>query len=105
MYYPTCTASEAEYVRSAFELVLGQGAAPDSRDTLRTMATRMGWQADDFVAWVDGSQGTEQYAAATHEAIERKVFGVPTMVVGDAMWWGNDRLFMLERHLKKESSR
>ena len=40
---------------------------------------------------------------ATSQAIARNVFGVPTMAVGDAMWWGNDRLFFLEKFLTEET--
>ncbi len=37
----------------------------------------------------------------TREAIERGVFGVPTMFVGDEMFWGNDRFELVMHHLKK----
>ena len=29
----------------------------------------------------------------------RGVFGAPTMMLGEQMWWGNDRLEFLEEHL------
>jgi 2-hydroxychromene-2-carboxylate isomerase len=35
--------------------------------------------------------------AETREAVERGVFGVPTVFVGDEMFWGNDR-FEVARH-------
>ena len=33
----------------------------------------------------------------TEDAIDRGVFGVPTLFVGEEMFWGNDR-FELVRH-------
>ena len=33
-------------------------------------------------------------------AHQRGVFGVPTMMIGDEMWWGNDRLDFLEEFLR-----
>lgn len=36
----------------------------------------------------------------TADAIKRGAFGAPTIFVGDEMFWGNDRLEMLEYHLK-----
>lgn len=33
---------------------------------------------------------------STNEAIERGAFGAPTFFVGDDMYWGNDRLSLLE---------
>lgn len=104
LYFPGCKGREAEYVAAAYALVWGQGAAPDAPDTLQAVSARMGWRIDDFRDYVKGREGAERYAVATREAIERKVFGVPSMVVGDAMWWGNDRLFLLEQHLTKETS-
>ena len=35
----------------------------------------------------------------TDEAVERGIFGVPTCFVGDEMFWGNDRLDMVEAAL------
>lgn len=37
--------------------------------------------------------------ANTDSAIEREVFGVPTMFLGDAMYWGNDQLDLVEHQL------
>lgn len=38
-------------------------------------------------------------AALTDEAIARGVFGAPTYVVGDQVFWGQDRLDYLDEHL------
>ena len=38
--------------------------------------------------------------ATTEEAIERGAFGAPTFVVGDEMFFGNDRLDFVERALE-----
>lgn len=42
-----------------------------------------------------------QLDANTNEAIERGVFGAPTIFVGDAMFFGNDRLDFVREHLAK----
>jgi 2-hydroxychromene-2-carboxylate isomerase len=41
----------------------------------------------------------------TQEAVERGAFGAPTFFVGDAMFWGNDRLPLLEDHLRSMQAR
>ena len=41
----------------------------------------------------------ETYAANLEEAVSRGVFGVPFYFVGDEMFWGQDRLDHLDRHL------
>ena len=43
----------------------------------------------------------ELLAANAKEAHERGAFGVPTCFLGDAMFWGNDRLVLLEHALVK----
>ena len=40
--------------------------------------------------------------AATNEALERGVFGVPTFAVGDELFWGHDRLGHLLGRLEGE---
>lgn len=41
----------------------------------------------------------ETYASNLEEAVSRGVFGVPTYVVGDQIFWGQDRLDDLALHL------
>jgi len=43
--------------------------------------------------------GAEAYAANTEEAVARGVFGFPFFIVGDAMFWGQDRIEFLEAHM------
>jgi len=43
----------------------------------------------------------EKYAALTQEAIARGVFGAPTYVVADELFWGQDRLDFLDRKMAK----
>lgn len=44
----------------------------------------------------------ETYAANLEEAVSKGVFGVPFFVVGEARFWGQDRLGDLEAHLAGE---
>ncbi len=41
----------------------------------------------------------------TETAIERGVFGVPTLFVGDEMFWGNDRFELVRFYVEKASER
>ena len=42
----------------------------------------------------------EKLKANTEEAVARGAFGAPTFFVGDAMFWGNDRMHFIEAALK-----
>ncbi len=47
-----------------------------------------------------GAQPTKDaLRAATEEAVERGAFGAPTLFVGQEMFWGNDRLHLVEELL------
>jgi 2-hydroxychromene-2-carboxylate isomerase len=52
-------------------------------------------------AALDRAAGAAAYAAHTEKAIRRGVFGSPFYVVGDEMFWGQDRLDLLDRHLAR----
>jgi len=89
----------AEYVRHAWDCVWRDGLDPGVITTILELATRMRWSADDLLAYVEAPSTQQRYDEENEAATRRGVFGVPTFTVGDAMWWGNDRLDFLEQHL------
>jgi 2-hydroxychromene-2-carboxylate isomerase len=54
---------------------------------------------DAIVAAIDAPETKDLLRATTDEAIERGAFGAPAMFVGDVLFWGNDRLPLLEEYL------
>jgi len=46
-------------------------------------------------------QVSKIYTENTEEAIQKNVFGAPTYIFNDELFWGQDRLEFLERALKK----
>ena len=60
-----------------------------------------GLDADSALARAEGSEIEARLEADTKEAIERGVFGVPTIFVGDEMFWGNDRFELVRHYLKR----
>jgi 2-hydroxychromene-2-carboxylate isomerase len=61
------------------------------RELLHQVGARYGVAAGD----------EERYKAFTQEALERGVFGAPSYVYRDEIFWGQDRLEFLERALAK----
>ena len=45
--------------------------------------------------------GAETFEKNTEEAVQRNVFGAPTYVVGEQVFWGQDRLDYLDWHLAR----
>ncbi|MGH7863911.1 MAG: 2-hydroxychromene-2-carboxylate isomerase [Candidatus Binataceae bacterium] len=52
-------------------------------------------------ASLESAETKDKLRAITDEAIRRGVFGAPTFFVGDAMFWGNDRLKWVEQALMR----
>jgi 2-hydroxychromene-2-carboxylate isomerase len=69
--------------------------------TLAAIALEQGLDADGLEAVAAAPDTTARYAALTQEAIERQVFGAPTFVYRDELFWGQDRLDFLDRELAK----
>lgn len=100
LYYSGAETQTAAYVNTVFNAVWGEGIALDSERLLALVCGTLGWDRAAFEEFLSSDAATNAYDEHTQAAIERKVFGVPTMFLGDQMWWGNDRLFMLENTLK-----
>ena len=67
--------------------------------TLRTIAGEIGMDGDALLEAAESAPVAAEYEANTAEAIERGVFGAPTYVFDDQMFWGQDRLDFLDRAL------
>jgi len=57
--------------------------------------------ADDCLARAQSEELDRRLAAATEEAIERGVFGVPTVLVEERVIWGNDNFEMARYFIEK----
>jgi 2-hydroxychromene-2-carboxylate isomerase len=62
-------------------------------------ATKAGLDPATILPAIDAPETKDLLRANTDEAVKRGAFGAPAMFVGDALFWGNDRIPLLERHL------
>jgi 2-hydroxychromene-2-carboxylate isomerase len=69
--------------------------------TLIELATRSGLDGRALRALADDPAIAAAFEADTQEAIDRQLFGAPSYVVGTEIFWGQDRLDFLDRHLAK----
>jgi 2-hydroxychromene-2-carboxylate isomerase len=68
--------------------------------TMEAIAAECGLPAA-LAARAQAPEIAEKYAELTREAIARGVFGAPTYVVEDELFWGQDRLDFLDRKMAK----
>jgi len=115
-YFPVPADVAAKWIIAASEL------STECALTLSGALMRAVWAEEldvsdvQVVARIAGEQGLDaaalgarasapeiaaRYDAFTQEAIERKVFGAPTYVYRDELFWGQDRLDFLARALAK----
>ncbi len=67
--------------------------------TLAEIAAATGHDGAALLAAAEGEETAEAYAALSREAIARGVFGSPSYVYRDEVYWGQDRLDFLDRAL------
>lgn len=68
-------------------------------EILLKVATSVGLDRDEVIAAFDDPKRHAQLEANAAAAQERGIFGVPTFVVGDEIFWGQDRIDFVEEHL------
>jgi 2-hydroxychromene-2-carboxylate isomerase len=72
---------------------------PGDAASLATLITECGLDADSVMKLGAEPRWAEMRTADTQAALDRGVFGAPSYVIGDAMFWGQDRLEFVERYL------
>lgn len=66
---------------------------------LREILGEQGLAPDELFEQAVEKSTAERIVKDTDRAVTKGVFGSPTYIVGSEMFWGQDRLHMLERHL------
>jgi 2-hydroxychromene-2-carboxylate isomerase len=73
-----------------------------SRDAvLRSIVERVGLDPVEYFEKIARQDCKDRVRANTDECVRRGGFGSPTMFVGDDMYFGNDRLPLVERALAR----
>ena len=88
------------YTAAIFDAVFVSGAEVDW-DICVATADALGLNRTKFEADLDDPQTDERVSALAREAAYRGAFGVPTFFLDGSMFWGNDRLVLLEAALRK----
>lgn len=70
-------------------------------DTLAALAAKQGFDGAALLEAAKSEEVLAQYEANTCEAIRRSVFGSPTYFVDGDMFYGQDRLEMVERAMQQ----
>ena len=69
--------------------------------SLRPIAQSLGVNAMEFEAYAESEKVRQALIDATNKAIQRDVFGVPSIIIEDQLYWGKDRMDFIEEHLSR----
>jgi 2-hydroxychromene-2-carboxylate isomerase len=86
-------------VRSIFEAGWAGGANLGNPTDLEAVVGAVGLDGGRLIERTADPQVKLALRTQTELAIERGVFGIPTMIVDDELFWGVDQLPFLERYL------
>jgi 2-hydroxychromene-2-carboxylate isomerase len=70
---------------------------------LRAVATALGVDPDRFLALTESAEVRQELIDETQAALARGVFGAPTFIVGDEIFWGKDRMDFIAEELARRS--
>jgi 2-hydroxychromene-2-carboxylate isomerase len=94
--------SRAEAVAlAAFRAMWAEDRDLKDDAVLRAVAEAGGLDPAAALAAIETPAIKERLKANGEEAIARGVFGAPTLIVGDQLFWGNDRLSFVEAALRR----
>ena len=93
-----------QFVTAYWHATFGTGGRIGDDAVLRDVAQQLGWDADALAAFATSEEGARRYAEENAAAQQRGVFGAPIMMVGDELWWGNDRLDFLDQYLSENGA-
>jgi len=92
-----------EFSKHLYNAVFGTGVAPTDDAGLARIADAAGLDGQELVRLVDDPETARRHERTIVDALSVGVFGVPTFLVDGELFWGNDRLILLRRHLGARS--
>jgi 2-hydroxychromene-2-carboxylate isomerase len=89
------------FSRRLFQALFVDGISPLDDDVCVRLAGDAGLDPAGFRQAIEPPETAADQAATVEEAVARGVFGVPSFVLGDEVYFGNDRLVLLCHALLK----
>jgi len=87
-----------------FRAYWGEDRDVSAPQVIAEIAASAGLDAPRLMEASTSQAAKDALRATTDEAIEKGAFGAPTFAVGDQLFWGNDRIVLLERYLTRSSA-
>ena len=90
------------FAQKVFEAYWGKGLDISDEAILVKIAEEAGLLPQDFKQYIYSQEAKDLLMSNSAQLIEKKGFGSPTFFYRDQMFFGNDRLHLLEEVIRKE---
>lgn len=71
-------------------------------DILKKILMDRGHNVDDLFSKMENKEARRELKQNLERALEKKLFGVPSFVIGEEIFWGQDSIPFLEMHLNNK---
>lgn len=92
----------ADFVDCLFKALWVDGRNLNDPQTIARVLTENGFDTQEIMAWTNDESVKAALKENTEKAIKRGVFGAPSMLIGDQMFFGQDRLDFVEEALRQD---
>ncbi len=89
-----------DYLQAVFRALWVDGKNLNEPEVVSEVLAAAGFDTDEFLSLCSSDEVKTTLKTNTEEAVERGVFGAPTMFVGQEMFFGQDRLDFVEAALE-----
>ena len=97
------TGCEKRYIDTVLSAMWERDLKMDEPEVFKAVLTEAGLDAEKLVALTQTDAIKDKLKANTQAAADRGAFGIPTFFVGEEMFFGKDRLGLVEEELLKQA--
>ena len=90
-----------EYLNSFFEAYWKEDQDLSSEESIKNLLKKLKMDENDFFNLISNQDTKNKLKQLTQEAFEKEVFGAPTFIVNNKIFWGQDRLEYALDEIKK----
>ena len=90
-----------EYLNSFFEAYWKDDKDLSSKESIKYLLKKLKINEHDFFNLITNQDTKDKLKQLTQEAFEKEVFGAPTFIVNNKIFWGQDRLEYALDEIKK----
>lgn len=82
----------AAYHRALFRATWSENQNVSNKQVVIELAAELGLNREEFAARIDAPEIKDDLKSRTEQAAALGIFGVPSFIVGGALFWGHDRM-------------